>query len=637
MKETLSSAILSFALLVVSIPNSYSQNNCMECHGEPDFAKWSESGDSISLFVDISQFNNSAHGGFDCIDCHTDAVGDPHPEKLQNVNCALCHEESQQAFLEGIHGKHALQGDVTAPTCSSCHTTHQILSSEDEHSSTYPINLPQTCGACHRSGGVAAARDLLIDKPYEKFEHGVHGRALLDGNFAAASCNSCHESHRLLPKSDPRSPIFRMNISHTCGKCHSDVTEVYDASVHGKALQQGDFNAPTCTNCHGEHEIQSPSEPTAPTYTSHIAEQTCSPCHGLLKLNEKYGILPDPVASYRNSYHGLASLRGSKVAANCTSCHGVHNILSTNDPNSSIHPANLVKTCGHCHVNATQEFAKSYIHATPESFEDRLAAVVKEIYIYLIVLVIGGMLLHNFIIWLKFVRLKHQALKSSETIQRFDRSWVIQHVTIFITFSILVVTGFALKFPDMGWVKILTFLGLTEHIRGVVHRVAAVGMLTAGVYHLYCLFLKKSWKGEIGALLPVYGDVKLFLQNMKFHLGIAKERPAFKRYGYIEKAEYWALVWGTVIMAITGFVLWFPAAATIIFPAWIVKLSETIHYYEAWLATLAIVFYHMFFAIFHPEDYPINLTGFTGKMHEEEVKERFPAWFEKLKAKAMKK
>ena len=441
----------------------------------------------------------------------------------------------------------------------------------------------------------------------------------------------------LLPKSDPRSPIFRMNISHTCGKCHSDVTEVYDASVHGKALQQGDFNAPTCTNCHGEHEIQSPSEPTAPTYTSHIAEQTCSPCHGLLKLNEKYGILPDPVASYRNSYHGLASLRGSKVAANCTSCHGVHNILSTNDPNSSIHPANLVKTCGHCHVNATQEFAKSYIHATPESFEDRLAAVVKEIYIYLIVLVIGGMLLHNFIIWLKFVRLKYQALKSSETIQRFDRSWVIQHVTIFITFSILVVTGFALKFPDMGWVKILTFLGLTEHIRGVVHRVAAVGMLTAGVYHLYCLFLKKSWKGEIGALLPVYGDVKLFLQNMKFHLGIAKERPAFKRYGYIEKAEYWALVWGTVIMALTGFVLWFPAAATIIFPAWIVKLSETIHYYEAWLATLAIVFYHMFFAIFHPEDYPINLTGFTGKMHEEEVKERFPAWFEKLKAKAMKK
>ena len=119
---------------------------------------------------------------------------------------------------------------------------------------------------------------------------------------------------------------------------------------------------------------------------------------------------------------------------------------------------------------------------------------------------------------------------------------------------------------------------------------------------------------------------------MKYHLGFTKEKPQFERFGYVEKAEYWALVWGTAVMVFTGFVLWFPTWATGIFPPWIVKVSEVLHYYEAWLATLAIVFYHMFFAIFHPEDYPINLTGFTGKIPEEEAKERFPAWYRKLKS-----
>ena len=626
--------VLLVFLLVFSINCLFAQESCYDCHGEKEFTRELGSGEEQSLFVDKDSFAQSVHGDFSCQDCHFDAEGDPHPDKLERVQCETCHEGIMDGTKVGIHQQLLLDGDPDAPTCVSCHGNHDILSSTDENSRTYSVNLPHTCGQCHQSNGLAAIRELEIDKPYERFEKGVHGHALADGNIAAASCNDCHESHKLMPKSDPDSPIFRTNISKTCGKCHEDETKEFNDSIHGVALARGEFDSPTCTNCHGEHEILSPQDPNSPTFQLNLTEQTCAPCHGLPKLNEKYGFLPDVVDSYSNSYHGLASLGGSKVAANCTSCHGIHNIYSHYDPRSTIYPANLEKTCGNCHVNVTEAFTRSYIHDNPESFEDKLASIIKKIYIWLIIVVIGGMIFHNLIIWLSYVRVKIRKFKQEKTLERFDKAFVIQHVTTFITFTLLVITGFALKFPDSWWVKALSTIGFTESLRGIIHRISAVIMLVAGVYHLYYLFFVKRWKGELNELLPKPNDVPLFIQNIKYHLYANKhkhiERPKFHKFGYIEKAEYWALMWGTVIMALTGFVLWFPTLATRYFPAWIIKVSETIHFYEAILASLAILFYHMFFAIFHPEDYPINLTGFTGKIPEEEAKERFPEWVKKM-------
>jgi len=627
------SALIILCVLLIS-PQSYAQSSCSECHGEKDFTRTTESGQEQSLFVDESVFKNSVHGELECTDCHTDAKGDPHPEKLAKVDCGMCHEDEASDYGKGIHGRIYLEGDKNAPTCVSCHGKHDILSSDDEHSRTNKFNLPKTCGQCHKSSGVVSQYNVHIKEPVERFEHGVHYRALAEGNDAAASCNSCHGSHLLLPRSDPQSLIFRTNISHTCGQCHDDIAQEYDASIHGQALANGGFDAPTCITCHGEHEIQSPEEPSAPTNPQNISEKTCSPCHGLPRLNEKYGLLPNPVESYKNSYHGLASMRGSKVAANCTSCHGVHNILPETDPNSTIHPANLTHTCGTCHPNATETFAKSYIHARPLSLEDKIAYIIKQIYIYLIIIVIGGMILHNFIIWFSYVRAKYRALKVQNTVQRFDKHWVIQHIATFTSFILLVITGFALRFPDASWARLITYIGLTEYTRGIVHRISAVVLISAALYQWIFLLFARSWKGELVSLLPNIGDVSGFIQHMKYHLGLSKEKPDFDRYSYIEKAEFWALVWGNIIMALTGLVLWFPTYATFFFPSWIIKASETIHFYEAWLATLAILFYHMFFAIFHPEDYPMNLTGITGKMPEEEVKERFPKWYRRLVAKA---
>ena len=629
MKKSLLASFLFLSFIPV-----FSQTSCLECHGVEDFTRTLANGKEQSLYVADSLYRASVHGGFDCTDCHRDAIGDPHPDKLAKVNCATCHEEAVTMYAEGQHGKAFMAGDSAAPSCASCHTTHAMRSYADSLSSTYKTNLPHTCAVCHDNDGVATKRNLTIANPAAKFARGIHGQALSAGNLDAASCNSCHGSHKLLAMSDPQSPIHYMNLSKTCGQCHAQVSAEYDKSSHGSALYRGVKESPTCNSCHGEHEILSRDDPHSVTNAKNLSEQTCSPCHANAKLNERYGLLRDPVSSYKSSYHGLATRGGSGVAANCVSCHGAHNVLPSTDPLSTIHASHLQETCGKCHVNAGEAFSKSYIHAQPASTADRYSDIVKVLYIWMIVAVIGGMVLHNLIIYLSFVRAKYRALQLQETVQRFDRSWVLQHLFIFLSFTVLVITGFALKYANLPPASWLAKIGFTEPIRAITHRVAAVVLLVTGIYHIFYLLFSRSAKGELISLIPNIQDVRLFIVNMKHHLGLTKERADFNRYGYIEKAEYWALVWGTGVMAVTGFVLWFPTAATTIMPVWIVKVSETIHYYEAILATLAILLYHMFFAIFHPEDYPLNLTSFTGKMTKEEAEERFPAWYRSLQEKA---
>ncbi len=107
-----------------------------------------------------------------------------------------------------------------------------------------------------------------------------------------------------------------------------------------------------------------------------------------------------------------------------------------------------------------------------------------------------------------------------------------------------------------------------------------------------------------------------------------EKRVPFGRYDYMQKAEYWALVWGTIVMVFTGLVLWFPTFAARLLPGILIPASQTIHYYEAWLATLAILVWHFFFVILHPEEYPMSWTWLTGKMTKEAAKEHHGKWYE---------
>jgi len=626
----LAALILLLPLMTRNPLLSQENQECMECHGDPDLVVETEEGLTRSLFVNIDNYRASVHGELSCIDCHADIEEIPHPEKLQRVDCSICHDDIQEEYLSGVHGKAFAAGDPDAPMCRDCHGTHTIRSSSDSTSFVHKLNQAHTCAQCHSDEGIVRRHRLAVRHPSEMYLSGAHNRALHKGNLEAAACNDCHESHGLRPLSDPESPIYRTNVPRTCGKCHKSVTAEYLESIHGVALLQGASAAPNCTDCHGEHAVRGPEEPTSPVSPIRVSEATCARCHASEVINERYGLPKDRVATYESSYHGLAVKGGSKIAANCTSCHGVHDIFAISDPRSRINIQNLEKTCGTCHPGATREFASIRIHVFRSPVEEKAVSIIRQIYIWLIILVIGSMLIHNAIIFLYHVYQKYRKHKAEPNLQRLSRSMVVQHILLTVSFITLVITGFALKFPDAFWARWLTALGFVEELRSLIHRIAGSTLLATAIWHLFFLFFTQRGRVEFRYLIPNLQDVRDAIQNIKYHLGLAKEKPQFHWYGYTEKLEYWALIWGTAIMGITGLVLWFPETASRLFGPWVFPVAETIHYLEAWLATLAVLVWHLFFVIYHPQEYPMSLTWLTGRITRRECKERHPRWYQEM-------
>jgi hypothetical protein len=108
---------------------------------------------------------------------------------------------------------------------------------------------------------------------------------------------------------------------------------------------------------------------------------------------------------------------------------------------------------------------------------------------------------------------------------------------------------------------------------------------------------------------------------MLYYLGLESERPTFARFNYAEKAEYWALVWGLLVMAATGLLLWFKVLVSVWLPRWWMDVATAIHFYEAVLATLAIIVWHFYQVFFDPDVYPMNWAWWDGKMPLEHYEE----------------
>ena len=588
---------------------------CLECHGVAGEKPAGKAADPTSIF--LGDWEKSVHGGFECTDCHAGIKSLPHDTPLERPTCAACHSDESANYARGTHAARAV-GDSLAPRCASCHDPHTVRSSSDSTSVLYRSHVAQVCARCHADANGVGERQLAVPHPAQSYARGAHEHAMQAGNLRAATCGDCHDSHLVLRAQDPASPVFRQNIPQTCGRCHKEEYALYRTSVHGLALARGGTDAPVCNTCHGEHAVAARGERGRTTF---VASHTCESCHSNPALNRRYDLPVGAVSSYEDSYHGRAARGGLAQAAGCTSCHGAHSILPKSDPQSSINPANLVQTCGQCHTKATPEFAASYAH-TPDS-EARTqgpAAIVRSIYLWLIVAVIGGMLAHNAILYRHQLRREFAVHKQKAVHTRLTRVELRQHAVLLTTFFILVITGFALRYPDDQWVRALAAMGFTEGVRRVVHRVAAVGMIAASFFHLYYMFTRRG-REQMRHMAPVMRDVHEAIQNVRFYLGQAAAPPRFTRFRYIEKAEYWALIWGTAVMAITGLILWFPSQLQ--GPNWLVRVAEAIHLYEAWLAFLAIVVWHLFFVVVRP-GIPGAFTAITGKMDPEELAHEHP-------------
>jgi hypothetical protein len=343
---------------------------CLACHGPGSTA-------APKARIETRALELSAHSGLGCTDCHAGALGQgeaglPHLKKLPDVNCTeRCHRElaaqppglSPLFYPDSVHGQDYRQNRTTeAAKCWDCHGKHSILGIDSPESTVNRRNIPLTCSRCHEDMKVVLKYNIHQEAPYQEYLKSVHGQspAAGTGEPFAAVCTDCHGIHDI-------QGVGRGEIAarkpETCGRCHQAVFSQYRDSIHGRVALQGNVDAPLCVDCHGEHTIASPRDKNAPTFATHIAD-TCSACHARPEIMKKYGIPEDKISTFIESLHGIAVGLGYKAAANCTSCHGVHDIRPASDPLSFVNPARLAQTCGQpkCHPGMPAKIALAKIH-----------------------------------------------------------------------------------------------------------------------------------------------------------------------------------------------------------------------------------------------------------------------------------
>lgn len=317
-------------------PNSQpgvADETCLACHGEPDMQTTLPSGEILYLTIDRLAHQTSVHGQL-------------------GYACVQCHT------------------DIT----SYPHPENSAQTLRE-----YKLEQYTLCKRCHIQN-------------YENTLDSTHQQALAAGNLEAAVCTDCHGAHNIGAPSVPRSNIPRM-----CQQCHSEIYNLYKESVHGSALiGAGNPDVPTCTDCHGVHDISGPS--TGPFHL--FSPQICAECHADDDLMERYGVSTHVFETYISDFHGTTVVLFEKTAPDqetnkpvCVDCHGVHDMKMVDDPESRVIRENLLGTCQKCHPDATSSFPPSWLgHYVPSPEKNPLVFFVNLFYQVLIPTTVGGMI-----------------------------------------------------------------------------------------------------------------------------------------------------------------------------------------------------------------------------------------------------
>lgn len=353
---------------------------CQACHGASGLTKTTPQEGRTSLYVDGEALDSSVHQALDCITCHGNFSVQklPHPastitpltKQSLALKCGSCHSNEYRSYQESTHAEGLALGDNNVATCTDCHSStgnaHSIGGASDPDSPVFKGNIAETCATCHADSGLMGEYDISA-AVYDDYISSAHGGTLQLAPDDIATCTSCHGNHEIVSLDS-----FNLSIAENCASCHSDQANQYLGSIHGEGFKEGDTNAPVCGSCHSPtgiaHSIATVSE-YEPLFRKNIASETCATaaCHDNAGLMAQYDISAAVLETYNNFFHGKAMKLATdeqideKQYATCTSCHGNHDILSADDPASSVGTlSNLATTCRQCHDEATTSFADSF-------------------------------------------------------------------------------------------------------------------------------------------------------------------------------------------------------------------------------------------------------------------------------------
>ena len=249
----------------------------------------------------------------------------------------------------------------------------------------------EACLSCHAAEGLTLTlpgkESLPVTIDPKIFKQSVHGSVL--------TCATCHPNNTQYPHPKVAAKTLRdykVARAEICRTCHSDVAKEFAGSIHGRALVMGFPDVPSCTSCHGAHDVAKASTPAFRNNTP----QLCGTCHGDPRIMAKYGLRP-VYEAYIREFHGVTTTLykltkpySPTPAAICYDCHGVHNIKDTNDPAALVAAGNILTTCRKCHPTAGRLFASAWTeHATPGPQASPLVYYVQVFYRLLIPSVLG--------------------------------------------------------------------------------------------------------------------------------------------------------------------------------------------------------------------------------------------------------
>ncbi|MEE8437391.1 MAG: cytochrome c3 family protein [Candidatus Neomarinimicrobiota bacterium] len=668
--------------------------NCSDCHGKHKISWVGRPQKVCGICHQdiLKEFNQSRHWGLaednlTCVSCHKPHFKyekeehSPESWKMKLLeSCHKCHENEVNTFINSKHFEEIEKGNLAAPICSDCHARHKVLSPHDPESLVSVAKLDLICSRCHigyeasihrpesnsdprletcvvchtgHSTNMTEANSSVFDmgisnvclKCHEEMlrvkigeaHYNIHDEQIemIDQN-KEADCGNCHQYHY----NAPEHPAFT-GIKRSCGECHPRQQLEYEQSSHYYALVKGHKEAPNCITCHGERDVLKTEE----SFQGQSIVALCSSCHSDREVTLKFQLNPEVVAGYNTSYHGQMYQLGyqGEAFATCVSCHDNHSVLPHTDPMATTHQENIMKTCGNCHKSVNINFVSFLQHYTPMVKAENIILE----YIHTFMLWLLGVTLFIFgghtLLWL--IRLIVRRInegplskppKSQKRVRRFDVMDRIMHLGIIISFLTLALTGLPLKYSHAPLANWFAQNVIGFRTAAIMHRSAATLIGIIFLYHILSLLYLKFFKQQKGlfwgtkSLVPRWQDIKDFFNHLSFFIGARKTPPAFGRWTYWEKFDYFAVFWGMIIIGSSGLILWFPEIFTRILPGWFINAAHIIHSEEALLATAFIFTIHFFNTHLRPGAFPMDEVIFTGRLTEEKFKEERPLQFAEL-------
>lgn len=622
---------------------------CGRCHADSDYMTKAGSSASASL---IDNFLNSVHGqhlqqtggeqAATCSSCHAKhgmrAVDDPesavYPSRLIDT-CGHCHDQARSDLLLSDHrsaGEEDAQGVAGPLSCQVCHheDPHAILPVDNMQSPVFVNNQVRLCGECH-------------EEPWQEYRVSVHGHGLEHaGLLKTAVCADCHSAHAILSAEHAESTLHETRVAHTCGKCHRFIEERLRKSVHGlgvgpggqapKAAPGGTVRrTPSCTDCHAGHDLPDPRSPAARNQQA----DRCGNCHTELQT------------AYRLSMHGALSDLGYTAGAKCSDCHGAHDILPLDDPQSRMAPGNRIVTCARCHEGISPNLASFDPHANQH--DRQRSALVFWVYrgvLAFIIVVFGFFGVHS-IFW--FVRglidvRQHgrpQPLQPDMPgFTRFTPFHRVAHTVMVVSFLGLALTGLPLKFSNYAWAQWLAVLLGGFESTGLWHRVFSIttfGCFGAYAYHLLKVYRQRRRDGVsrretiFGPDSPVPNrrDASDMIGMLKWFVGRGP-RPTFERWAYWEKFDFFGATSDIILIGTTGLILWFPNWFCSFLPGEAVNIAKVVHSTLALLATGFVFAIHFFGTHFRADKFPMDMSILTGVVSESEMEHERPELLTRL-------